>query len=388
MGNLARSWIPESWGVLGTFVRLLIGTTGTLAGLFAGIGLGMLADAGAGAFGASGTLWAPALLGAGLGVVGVYFARGWDQLPSGMAAYYVARTVFNVIRSVEPLIMAIVFVVWVGLGPFAGAIALALHTTASLAKLYSEQVESIMQGADRGGDRHRCDATTEHHLRGRPSNRSAVHRLHALPVGHQRPHVHDHRVRWRWWHRVPPPAEHQSAPLPRCGGTDAGNRHRRRNARLRVRPDPRTDRVRTREFVRRTRNQAEQWEQERLAPAAARSTQSRGRLIPEAPDSHRTAFERDRDRILHTKAFRRLKHKTQVFIDPDGDHFVTRLTHTLQVTQIGRSLAVYLGLNEPLTEAICLGHDVGHSPFGHVGEEALGSYVDGDWHHAAKRSRL
>ena len=69
-------------------------------------------------------------------------------------------------------------------------------------------------GADRGGDRHRCDATTEHHLRGRPSNRSAVHRLHALPVGHQRPHVHDHRVRWRWWHRVPPPAEHQSAPLP------------------------------------------------------------------------------------------------------------------------------------------------------------------------------
>ncbi|MEK7252207.1 MAG: ABC transporter permease subunit [Actinomycetota bacterium] len=146
VGNLARSWIPESWGVLGTFVRLLIGTTGTLAGLFAGIGLGMLADAGAGAFGASGTLWAPALLGAGLGVVGVYFARGWDQLPSGMAAYYVARTVFNVIRSVEPLIMAIVFVVWVGLGPFAGAIALALHTTASLAKLYSEQVESIMQG--------------------------------------------------------------------------------------------------------------------------------------------------------------------------------------------------------------------------------------------------
>lgn len=146
--------------------------------------------------------------------------------------------------------------------------------------------------------------------------------------------------------------------------------------------------MRTREFVRRTRNQAEQWEQERLAPAAARSTQSRGRLIPEAPDSHRTAFERDRDRILHTKAFRRLKHKTQVFIDPDGDHFVTRLTHTLQVTQIGRSLAVYLGLNEPLTEAICLGHDVGHSPFGHVGEEALGSYVDGDWHHAAQSVRV
>ena len=141
-------------------------------------------------------------------------------------------------------------------------------------------------------------------------------------------------------------------------------------------------------FIRRTREQAELWERERLAPAAARSTRSRGRLISEAPDHHRTAFERDRDRILHTKAFRRLKHKTQVFIDPDGDHFVTRLTHTLQVTQIGRSLAVYLGLNEPLAEAICLGHDVGHSPFGHIGEDALCTYVAGGWHHAAQSVRV
>jgi dGTPase len=111
-------------------------------------------------------------------------------------------------------------------------------------------------------------------------------------------------------------------------------------------------------------------------------------MHPEPPDPRRTGFERDRDRILHTKAFRRLKHKTQVFIDPDGDHFVTRLTHTLQVTQIGRSLAVYLGLNEPLTEAICLGHDVGHSPFGHIGEDALSPYVPGEWHHAAQSVRV
>jgi dGTPase len=141
-------------------------------------------------------------------------------------------------------------------------------------------------------------------------------------------------------------------------------------------------------FHRRTREQAEQWERERLAPAATRSADSLGRLAPEAPDRDRTAFERDRDRILHTKAFRRLKHKTQVFIDPDGDHVVTRLTHTLQVTQIGRSIAVYLGLNESLTEAICLGHDVGHSPFGHIGEDALNPYLPGGWHHAAQSVRV
>lgn len=141
-------------------------------------------------------------------------------------------------------------------------------------------------------------------------------------------------------------------------------------------------------LIRRTRQIAEQWEQEHLAPGAARSAQGGGRRLPEEPDRHRTAFERDRDRILHTKAFRRLKHKTQVFINPDGDHFVTRLTHTLQVTQIGRSIAAYLGLNEPLTEAICLGHDVGHSPFGHIGEEALTPYVDGEWHHAAQSVRV
>src|SRR5829696_3118951 len=126
-------------------------------------------------------------------------------------------------------------------------------------------------------------------------------------------------------------------------------------------------------FVRRDRRARER-EEERLAPAATRSANSRGRQRPEEPDEFRTAFERDRDRILHSKAFRRLKHKTQVFINPDGDHFITRLSHTLQVTQISRSLASALSLNETLAEAIALGHDVGHSPFGHTGEEALSPY--------------
>jgi len=144
----------------------------------------------------------------------------------------------------------------------------------------------------------------------------------------------------------------------------------------------------SRRFADRTRQEAETRERDLLAPAATPAAESRGRALLEEPDPRRTAFERDRDRILHTKAFRRLKHKTQVFIDPDGDHFVTRLTHTLQVTQIGRSLAAYLGLNESLTEAICLGHDVGHSPFGHIGEDALSPYVPGEWHHAAQSVRV
>ena len=142
------------------------------------------------------------------------------------------------------------------------------------------------------------------------------------------------------------------------------------------------------DFLRRQRIERERLENDLLAPAGTRSAESRGRDVPEEPDEYRTAFERDRDRIVHTKAFRRLKHKTQVFINPEGDHFVTRLTHTLQVTQIGRSMAVALGLNEELTEAICLGHDVGHSPFGHTGEEALTPYVGHDWLHSAHSVRV
>ncbi|MDH4334157.1 MAG: HD domain-containing protein [Chloroflexota bacterium] len=127
----------------------------------------------------------------------------------------------------------------------------------------------------------------------------------------------------------------------------------------------------------------------RLSPAATRSTRSRGRMREEEPDRYRTPFERDRDRIIHSKAFRRLKHKTQVFLNPEGDHFVTRLTHTLQVAQIARGLARGLSLNEPLAEAIALGHDVGHTPFGHTGEEALSPYFSPDgWHHAAQSVRI
>jgi len=143
-------------------------------------------------------------------------------------------------------------------------------------------------------------------------------------------------------------------------------------------------------FIRRDRTTRESEEATRLAPAATRAAASKGRARPEEPDAFRTAFERDRDRILHAKAFRRLKHKTQVFINPEGDHYVTRLTHTLQVTQIARSLAAALSLNEPLAEAIALGHDVGHSPFGHTGEEALSPYfpTSGGWHHAAQSVRV
>jgi dGTPase len=140
-------------------------------------------------------------------------------------------------------------------------------------------------------------------------------------------------------------------------------------------------------FIRRDRL-AREADEARLAPAATRSAGTRGRERPEEPDEFRTAFERDRDRILHSKAFRRLKHKTQVFINPEGDHFVTRLTHTLQVTQIARALAAGLSLNEPLAEAIALGHDVGHSPFGHTGEEALSPYFADGWHHAAQSVRV
>ncbi|MFP4209071.1 MAG: HD domain-containing protein [Wenzhouxiangella sp.] len=127
----------------------------------------------------------------------------------------------------------------------------------------------------------------------------------------------------------------------------------------------------------------------RLSPLATRSAASRGREREEAPDPYRTEFERDRDRVLHSKAFRRLKHKTQVFINPEGDHVVTRMTHTLQVTQVARALAVALGLNEALTEAIGLAHDCGHTPFGHTGEAALSEYVEnGEWLHSDQGVRI
>ncbi len=119
------------------------------------------------------------------------------------------------------------------------------------------------------------------------------------------------------------------------------------------------------------REQTEAIEVETLSPLAAHAARSRGRARPEEPDTYRTAFQRDRDRLLHCKAFRRLAHKTQVFIAPEGDHYRTRLTHSLEVSQIARTISRALRLNEDLTEAIAYGHDLGHTPFGHTGEDAL-----------------
>src|SRR5437868_6910613 len=120
-------------------------------------------------------------------------------------------------------------------------------------------------------------------------------------------------------------------------------------------------------FVSLVREHEERW----LSPLAVRSYESRGRDLPEEECRLRTPFQRDRDRIVHSKAFRRLRLKTQVFVDPEGDHFRTRLTHTLETTGIARGVARALRLNEDLVEAIGLGHDLGHPPFGHAGEEAL-----------------
>ena len=125
-----------------------------------------------------------------------------------------------------------------------------------------------------------------------------------------------------------------------------------------------------------------------LSPNAAKSKQSRGRLKPEEPCPIRTAFQRDRDRIIHAKAFRRLKHKTQVFITPLGDHYVTRLTHTLEVSQIARTIARALNLNEDLAEAIALGHDLGHTPFGHMGEDMLNELYHRGFRHNEQSLRV
>jgi dGTPase len=136
------------------------------------------------------------------------------------------------------------------------------------------------------------------------------------------------------------------------------------------------------------REQLEQRERDFLAVQATRSAASRGRLRPEPDDPIRPAFQRDRDRIIHSKAFRRLKHKTQVFFAPRGDHYRTRLTHTLEVSQIARSIAKVLRLQEELTEAIALGHDLGHTPFGHAGERVLDQLVPGGFEHYTQSLRI
>ncbi|HMF98304.1 MAG TPA: deoxyguanosinetriphosphate triphosphohydrolase [Vicinamibacterales bacterium] len=136
------------------------------------------------------------------------------------------------------------------------------------------------------------------------------------------------------------------------------------------------------------RQQLEQRERDILAPQAAKSADSRGRLRAEAEDDVRPAFQRDRDRIIHCKAFRRLKHKTQVFFAPAGDHYRTRLTHTLEVSQIARTIAKVLRLHEELTEAIALGHDLGHTPFGHAGERVIDALMPGGFNHYEQSLRI
>ncbi len=132
----------------------------------------------------------------------------------------------------------------------------------------------------------------------------------------------------------------------------------------------------------------EEQELKMLHPKATFSKFSKGRPKKEKECDLRTPFERDRDRILHSKSFRRLKHKTQVFLAPRGDHYRTRLTHTLEVSQIARSIARALRLNEDLTEAVALGHDLGHTPFGHAGEEVLNELLEGGFKHAKQSLRV
>ena len=132
----------------------------------------------------------------------------------------------------------------------------------------------------------------------------------------------------------------------------------------------------------------DQLERDTLSPMATLSCKSKGRLRPLTSDGIRTDFQRDRDRIIHCKAFRRLMHKTQVFLSPEGVHYRTRLTHTLEVAQIARTMAVALRLNENLTEAIALGHDLGHTPFGHAGERALNEVAPGGFRHYEQSLRV
>lgn len=136
------------------------------------------------------------------------------------------------------------------------------------------------------------------------------------------------------------------------------------------------------------REKYEKYEYERLSPYASKSAETKGRAIEEEKCSVRTEYQRDRDRIIHSKALRRLMHKTQVFIAPEDDHYRTRLTHTLEVAQISRTIARGLELNEDLTEAIAMGHDLGHTPFGHSGESCLNSIHPGGFRHNVQSLRV
>ena len=136
------------------------------------------------------------------------------------------------------------------------------------------------------------------------------------------------------------------------------------------------------------RQQLQRREEDMLSPRACRSAQSRGRARPEEECDVRAPFQRDVDRVVYSKAFRRLKHKTQVFLQPEGDHYRTRMTHTLEVSRIARTIARALSLNEDLTEAVALGHDLGHTPFGHAGERLLDQVMEGGFAHYKQSLRV
>ncbi len=136
------------------------------------------------------------------------------------------------------------------------------------------------------------------------------------------------------------------------------------------------------------REEIEKREYEILSPYASKATETKGRTYPEEKCDIRTDFQRDRDRIIHSKAFRRLMHKTQVFLAPEGDHYRTRLTHTIEVSQIARTICRGIGLNEDLAEAIAMGHDLGHTPFGHIGEKALNDIHEGGFRHNIQSLRV
>ena len=137
-----------------------------------------------------------------------------------------------------------------------------------------------------------------------------------------------------------------------------------------------------------SRRQREELERQTLSPRACLSVNSRGRVVDIPPCPMRTCFQRDVDRVVHSKSFRRLKHKTQVFLQPEGDHYRTRMTHTLEVSRIARTMARALCLNEDLAEAAALGHDLGHTPFGHAGERALSRVVEGGFRHYEQSLRV
>ena len=153
-------------------------------------------------------------------------------------------------------------------------------------------------------------------------------------------------------------------------------------------PDESVGARRYHDVVQTPRERTELIERDILSPAAVLSAESKGRERTEQADPLRTCFQRDRDRIVHAKAFRRLKHKTQVFLAPEGDHFRVRLTHTLDVSQIARTVARAIALNEDLTEAIALGHDLGHTPFGHLGEQALTPLLGRPFRHSEQSLRV